>query len=151
MTAENEIRKLDPEEHSDWCSSMACAVKKDGSLRICINPQKQNKSLKHNPHKVPKLKEINPRLAGANVFSKLDAKSGYGTGQSHSNAVNSGRHSGHLSEDIVGFTCHSAKIYHKTSSRQAWMMCLKAWSKYPMALLCLAEVRRNMAKIWPTS
>ena len=77
MVEDNVIRKLRPDEHSDWCSSMAYSVKKDGSLRICIDPQKLNSALKRNPYKIPTVEEINPKLAGAKVFSKLDAKSGY--------------------------------------------------------------------------
>ena len=56
---------------------MAYSIKKDGSLRVCIDPQKLNDVLKRNPHKIPTIEEINPKLAGAKVFSKLDAKSGY--------------------------------------------------------------------------
>ena len=64
-------------EHTDWCSSLAYSMKKDGSLRICINPQKLNQALKQCPHKVPTLEELNPQFAGSTVFSKLDAKAGY--------------------------------------------------------------------------
>ena len=64
-------------EHTDWCSSLAYSTKKDGSLRICIDPQKLNSSLKRCPHKIPTVEEINPKFANAKVFSKLDAKAGY--------------------------------------------------------------------------
>lgn len=69
------LRKV--EEHTDWCSSMAFSTKKDGSLRICIDPQKLNASLKRCPHKIPTVEELNPQFAKAKVFSKLDAKAGY--------------------------------------------------------------------------
>ena len=77
MVEDNVIRKLRSDEHSDWCSSMAYFVKKNGTLRICIDPQKLNSALKRNPYKIPTIEEINPKLAGAKVFSKRDAKSGY--------------------------------------------------------------------------
>ena len=69
------IRKVS--EHTDWCSSLAYSVKKDGSLRICIDPQNLNQALKRCPHKVPTLEELNPQFAGSTVFSKLYAKAGY--------------------------------------------------------------------------
>lgn len=75
MRKQGVIRKV--KEHTDWCSSLAYSVKKDGSLRICIDPQRLNDALKRCPHKVPTLEEINPKFAGAAVFSKLDAKAGY--------------------------------------------------------------------------
>ena len=65
------------EEHTDWCSSLAYSVKKDGSLRICIDPQKLNSSSKRCPYKIPTVEELNPKFAKAKVFSKLDAKAGY--------------------------------------------------------------------------
>ena len=75
MEKQGVIRKVS--EHTDWCSSLAYSVKKDGSLRICIDPRKLNQALKQCPHKVPTLEELNPQFAGSTVFSKLDAKSGY--------------------------------------------------------------------------
>ncbi|KAL0148840.1 hypothetical protein M9458_055849 [Cirrhinus mrigala] len=69
------LRKV--EEHTDWCSSLAFSTKKDGSLRICLDPQKLNASLKRCPRKIPTLEELNPKFANAKVFSKLDAKAGY--------------------------------------------------------------------------
>lgn len=69
------IRKV--EEHTDWCSSLAYGTKKDGSLRICLDPKKLNASLKRCPHKIPTVEELNPMFANAKMFSKLDAKAGY--------------------------------------------------------------------------
>jgi hypothetical protein len=75
MVAMEVIKKV--EEHTDWCSSLAYSTKKDGSLRICLDPQKLNDSLKRCPHKTPTVEELNPEFANAKVFSKLDAKTGY--------------------------------------------------------------------------
>ena len=65
------------EEHTDWCSSLAYSTKKDGSLCVCLDPQKLNASLKRCPHKIPTVEELNPMFANAKMFSKLDAKAGY--------------------------------------------------------------------------
>ncbi|KAL5004373.1 hypothetical protein ScPMuIL_017829 [Solemya velum] len=65
------------EEPTEWVSSLAYSKKKDGSLRICLDPKHLNRALKRPHHKIPTLEEINHRFNGAKYFSKLDAKSGY--------------------------------------------------------------------------
>ena len=45
-------------------------MKKGGSLRICIDPQKLNESLKRCPHKIPTVDELNP-LFGLNVTQDI--------------------------------------------------------------------------------
>lgn len=75
MEKQNVIVRVN--EHCDWCSSLATSVKKDGSLRICLDPKKLNNNLRRCPHKVLTMEEISHKFSGANYFSKLDAKSGY--------------------------------------------------------------------------
>ena len=75
MEKQGVIRKVS--EHTDWCSSRAYSVKKDGSLRVCTDPQKLNQALKRCPHNVPTFEELNPQFSGSTGFSKLDAKAGY--------------------------------------------------------------------------
>ncbi|XP_033126376.1 uncharacterized protein LOC117124300 [Anneissia japonica] len=69
------IRKI--QHHTDWCSSITSVLKKDGSIRICIDPKQLNQNLKRCPHKLPTLEELNPAFSQAKYFSKLDAKAGY--------------------------------------------------------------------------
>ena len=75
MERQGVIRKVD--YHTDWCSSLAVSIKKNGDLRLCLDPKKLNSSLKRCPHKIPNLEEIQHKLANAKHFSKLDAKAGY--------------------------------------------------------------------------
>ena len=75
MVTDGIIRKV--EHHTDWCSSATYVSKKDGTIRICLDPQKLNLALKRCPHKIPTVDEINPQLSNAKYFSKLDAKAGY--------------------------------------------------------------------------
>ena len=65
------------EQHTDWCSRLAYSTKKDGSLRICLDPQKLSSSLKRCPHKIQTVEEVTPKFANAKIFSKPDAKAGY--------------------------------------------------------------------------
>ena len=65
------------EKPSQWCSSITYPTKKDGSIRICLDPKKLNANLVKRPHKIPSVEEITPCFANAKYFSKLDAKAGY--------------------------------------------------------------------------
>ena len=47
MVTQGVIRKVD--EHTDWCSSLAYSTKKDGSIRVCIDPQRLNAALRRCP------------------------------------------------------------------------------------------------------
>ena len=75
MVSDGIIRKVD--HHTDWCSSVTYVSKKDGTIRICLDPQKLNLALKRCPHTIPTVEEINPELTKAKFFSKRDAKTGY--------------------------------------------------------------------------
>ena len=75
MEDQGVIRKV--QHHTDWCSSLTTSMKKDGSLRLCLDPKRLNNALRRCPHKIPTLEELNPEFSGAQFFSKLDAKSGY--------------------------------------------------------------------------
>ena len=62
---------------TDWVSSVVVETKKDGSLRICIDPRPLNKALKRCHYPMPVVDDILPDLAHAKVFSVLDLKSGF--------------------------------------------------------------------------
>ena len=51
MEKDGVIRRVS--KHTDWCSSLTTVVKKDGSLRVCLDPKRLNESLKRCPHKIP--------------------------------------------------------------------------------------------------
>ena len=65
------------DEPTDWVNQMAIATKRDGSLRICIDPRHLNRSLKREHYQLPVLDDILPDLAKAKVFSKSDLSHGY--------------------------------------------------------------------------
>lgn len=75
MCDQNVIKKI--EEPTNWVSSITYVTKRDGGLRICLDPKHLNKALLRPYHKIPTLEEINHRFAKAKFFSKLDAKAGY--------------------------------------------------------------------------
>ncbi|KAK2718681.1 hypothetical protein QYM36_005872, partial [Artemia franciscana] len=62
---------------TDWVNSMVAVEKKDGSLRICIDPVDLNKSIRRPFYPSPSLEDVTSRLHGVKYLSKLDARSGY--------------------------------------------------------------------------
>ncbi len=56
---------------------MVAFPKKSGAIRICVDLKKLNESVQREVQPVPRVDEILGRLAGAEVFSKSDANSGF--------------------------------------------------------------------------
>ena len=63
--------------HTEWVSSITYPCELDGTLCICLDPKDLNKAMIREHYKAPTLKEISHKLAGATIFSKLDAKDGF--------------------------------------------------------------------------
>ena len=64
-------------EPTEWVSSITYPCKPDGTLCICLDPKDLNKVIIREHYKAPTLEEISHKLAGATIFSKLDAKDGF--------------------------------------------------------------------------
>jgi hypothetical protein len=75
MVEQEVIRRI--EEPTDWVSSLTYVTKRDGSIRVCLDPRHLNKALIRPQHHIPTVEELNHRFANAKLFSKLDAKAGY--------------------------------------------------------------------------
>lgn len=80
----NELEKLvkkkviEPvNEPTLWVSALALVVKKNGRLRICIDPRPLNKALKRTHFQLPVLDGLLPELADGKVFSTLDLRDGF--------------------------------------------------------------------------
>ena len=56
---------------------MVVTVKKNGKLRICLDPRDLNKAVKRQHYKLPTREEIMAQFSGAKIFSKLDASQGF--------------------------------------------------------------------------
>ena len=69
------ITKVD--EPTDWVNSLVCVTKRNGTLRLCLDPKDLNRAIKRPHHRTPTLEDILPKLNGAKYFSIVDARSGY--------------------------------------------------------------------------
>ena len=56
-------------EPTAWVNSMVVNVKRNGKLRICIDPRDLNKTLLREHYQLPAQQEITSRLVGAKYFS----------------------------------------------------------------------------------
>ena len=75
MEADDIIAKV--AEPTPWVSSMVVVRKKNGDVRICIDPRDLNKAVKRCYYPMPTIEEIVARLPRAKIFLVLDAKSGF--------------------------------------------------------------------------
>ena len=69
------ISKVD--ELTEWCTGMVVVAKANGNVRICVGLTKLNKSILREYHPLPSVNYTLAQLAGATIFSKLDANSGF--------------------------------------------------------------------------
>ena len=62
---------------TDWCAGMVVVPKTNGRVRICVDLTRLNESVKRERHPLPAVDQTLAQLAGAKLFSKLDANSGF--------------------------------------------------------------------------
>ena len=75
MVSQGVIHKI--KEPTDWCAGMVVAPKSNGKVRICVDLTRLNNSVRRERHPLPSVDQVLAQLAGAKVFSKLDANSGF--------------------------------------------------------------------------
>ena len=62
---------------SPWCAGMVVVPKPSGQVRICVDLKHLNDSVQREFHSLPRLEKTLTQLARAQVFSKLNANSGF--------------------------------------------------------------------------
>ena len=69
------IRKVDTP--TNWISALVVTTKKNGKVRLCIDPKPLNEALHGNHYPLPTIDDVLPLLSKARVFTVLDAKNGF--------------------------------------------------------------------------
>ena len=64
-------------EPTEWVSPMVPVVKPNGDVRICVDLRKLNEAVERERFIIPRIDDVIHKLKGSNVFSKLDAQSGF--------------------------------------------------------------------------
>ena len=64
-------------EPTSWISSIVVVPKKNGTLRICLDPKDLNAAIQREHYPLPTIEDVATRLYGAKVFSVLDFRSGF--------------------------------------------------------------------------
>jgi len=62
---------------SPWGAPVLLVKKKDGSMRLCVDYRQLNKVMIKNRYPLPRIDDLMDQLIGAEVFSKIDLRSGY--------------------------------------------------------------------------
>ena len=60
-----------------WCAGMVVVPKKSGDVRICVDLKPLNEGVLRETYPIPPVDDMLAKLAGATVFSKVDANSGF--------------------------------------------------------------------------
>lgn len=65
------------QQYSPWQSAIVPVVKKDGSIRICVNMRPANRAVLKESHPLPTIDQIASRMHGAAWFSTLDIEQAF--------------------------------------------------------------------------
>ena len=62
---------------TNWISALVVTTKKNGKVRLYIDPKPSNEALHRNHYPLPTIDDVVPLLSKARVFTVLDAKNGF--------------------------------------------------------------------------
>ena len=67
----------DVEGPTEWLHNLVITEKKDGRMRLCLDPRPLNKVIKRERHQIPTMADVQARLAGKAVFTVVDMKDAF--------------------------------------------------------------------------
>ena len=111
------------EEPTAWCTAMVVVPKSTGRVRICTDLTELNRSVMREKHPLPSVEHTLGQLAGAKIFSKLDANAGFWQ-------IPLSEESSLLTTFITPFGryCYnSAVLLLRSTSRNACLVSWRAW------------------------
>ena len=62
---------------TDWVSSLLIVEKKNGSLRLCLDPRDLNKAIKREHFVLPTCEDVLAKLHGKSIFTIIDQRDGF--------------------------------------------------------------------------
>ena len=65
------------DDPTDWVNSLLIVEKRDGSLRLCLDPKDLNLAIKREHFHIPTCEDILPKLVGMSVYTIIDQKDGF--------------------------------------------------------------------------
>ena len=75
MESQGIIARVD--KPTEWVNNLVIAEKKDGSLRLCLDPRQLNQSICREHFQMPTFEEVVTNIGEAKVFTILDQKDSY--------------------------------------------------------------------------
>ena len=67
----------DVDKPTEWVSNIVIVEKKNGSLRLCLDPKPLNEAIKRERHNIPTPADVQSQLSGKTIFTVVDMKDGY--------------------------------------------------------------------------
>ena len=74
---ENQEIVASVDKPTDWVSNLTVVEKKNGTLRVCLDPKPLNEAIKRERHSIPLPEDVQHKLNGKKVFTILDERSGF--------------------------------------------------------------------------
>ena len=74
---ENQGVVVKVDEPVEWCSNLVIVEKKDGSLRLCLDPPDLNEAIVKEDYRPPSFEQISSTLNGCTVFTVVDMSNCY--------------------------------------------------------------------------
>ena len=67
----------DVEGPTEWVHNLVVTEKKNGSLRLCLDPRPLNKAIKREHHAIPTAGDVQAQLAGKKIFTVVDMRDAF--------------------------------------------------------------------------
>ena len=67
----------DVDKPTEWVSNIVIVEKKNGSLRLCLDPKPLNGAIKRERHNIPTPADVQSQSSGKTIFTVVDMKDGY--------------------------------------------------------------------------
>ena len=67
----------DVDKPTEWVSNIFIVEKKNGSLRLCLDPKPLNEAIKHERHNITTPADVQSQLSGKTIFTVVHMTDGY--------------------------------------------------------------------------